>query len=105
VRVLLTGAAGFIGTRVAAALAGAGHEVVGLDAMLTAAHGPDAELPPDIRRVDVRDAAALAPLLEGIDHGLTLIMIAIALGQAWRTNRRVEPKLTGPFRVRTASAI
>jgi Nucleoside-diphosphate-sugar epimerases len=67
VRVLLTGAAGFIGTRVAAALAGAGHEVVGLDAMLTAAHGPDAELPLDIRRVDVRDASALAALLEGID--------------------------------------
>ena len=35
--------------------------------MLTAAHGPDAELPPDIRRVDVRDASALATLLEGID--------------------------------------
>jgi dTDP-L-rhamnose 4-epimerase len=67
VRVLLTGAAGFIGTRVAAALAGAGHEVVGLDAMLTAAHGPDAELTPDIRRVDVRDASPLATLLEGID--------------------------------------
>jgi len=67
VRVLLTGAAGFIGTRVAVALAGAGHEVVGLDAMLIAAHGPDAELPPDIRRVDVRDSSALAALLEGID--------------------------------------
>jgi len=44
--------------------------------------------------------AVAAPMLEGIDHGLTLIMIAIALGQAWRTNRRVDPKLTGPFRVR-----
>jgi dTDP-L-rhamnose 4-epimerase len=66
-RVLLTGAAGFIGTRVSAALAGAGHEVVGLDSLLTAAHGADAELPPGIRRVDVRDAAALAALLEGID--------------------------------------
>jgi hypothetical protein len=43
--------------------------------------------------------ALAAPALEGIDHGLTLIMIAIALGQAWRTNRRVDPKLTGPFRV------
>jgi dTDP-L-rhamnose 4-epimerase len=66
-RVLLTGAAGFIGTRVSAALAGAGQEVVGLDSLLTAAHGADAELPPGIRRVDVRDAAALAALLEGID--------------------------------------
>jgi hypothetical protein len=47
--------------------------------------------------------AIAAPILEGIDHGLTLIMIAITLGQAWRTNRRVEPKLTGPFRVRAAA--
>jgi hypothetical protein len=48
--------------------------------------------------------AVAAPILEGIDHGLTLIMIAIALGQAWRTNRRVETNLTGPFRVRVARA-
>jgi dTDP-L-rhamnose 4-epimerase len=67
VRILLTGAAGFIGTRVAAALANAGHEVVAVDAMLPAAHGPDAELPPDVQRADVRDAAALAPLLKGVD--------------------------------------
>jgi len=67
VRVLLTGAAGFIGSRVAVALADADHDVVALDAMLAAAHGPDAELPADVRRVDVRDAATLAPLLEGVD--------------------------------------
>ena len=66
-RVLLTGAAGFIGSRVAVALADADHDVVALDAMLAAAHGPDAELPADVRRVDVRDAAALAPLLDGVD--------------------------------------
>jgi dTDP-L-rhamnose 4-epimerase len=65
--VLLTGAAGFIGARAGVALADAGHEVVAIDAMLAAAHGPDAELPADVRRVDVRDAAALAPLLKGVD--------------------------------------
>jgi hypothetical protein len=48
--------------------------------------------------------AVAAPVLEGLDHGLTLIMIAIALGQAWRTNRRVDSKLVGPFRVRAARA-
>ncbi len=66
-RVLLTGAAGFIGTRVAVALADAGHEVVAVDAMLASAHGPNAQLPPDVQQVDVRDGSALAPLLNGVD--------------------------------------
>ena len=44
-----------------------GHEVVATDVMLDAAHGPGAELPDGIHRVDVRDADALAPLLSGID--------------------------------------
>jgi dTDP-L-rhamnose 4-epimerase len=66
-RVLLTGAAGFIGAGVDAALRAAGHDVVAVDAMLPAAHGGDAVLPRDCRRVDVRDADALAPLLDGVD--------------------------------------
>ncbi|OBB07986.1 NAD-dependent dehydratase [Mycobacteriaceae bacterium 1482268.1] len=66
-RVLLTGAAGFIGSRVGAALAEAGHDVVGIDAMLPAAHGDNAEPPQGVRRVDVRDADALAALLDGVD--------------------------------------
>jgi len=67
VRVLLTGAAGLIGARIAAALAEAGHEVVAVDAMLAAAHGPEAEVPPDVQLADVRDADALSPLLDGVD--------------------------------------
>jgi dTDP-L-rhamnose 4-epimerase len=67
VRVLLTGAAGFIGARVARALEGDGHEVVGVDVMLPAAHGPGAEAPPGCHVVDVRDGDALAPLLAGVD--------------------------------------
>ncbi|MGH3524170.1 MAG: NAD-dependent epimerase/dehydratase family protein [Mycobacterium sp.] len=66
-RVLLTGAAGFIGSRVDAALRAAGHDVVAVDAMLPAAHGSDPVAPPDCRRVDIRDADALAPLLAGVD--------------------------------------
>jgi dTDP-L-rhamnose 4-epimerase len=67
VRILVTGAAGFIGTRVCAALTGAGHEVVAIDAMLAAAHG-DATTPPDgVLEVDVRDASGLASLLPGVD--------------------------------------
>ncbi|MDT5016344.1 MAG: dTDP-L-rhamnose 4-epimerase [Mycobacterium sp.] len=66
-RVLVTGAAGFIGSKVCAALTADGHEVVAVDAMLTAAHG-DATTPPDgVLEVDVRDAAGIASLLPGID--------------------------------------
>jgi dTDP-L-rhamnose 4-epimerase len=66
-RVLLTGAAGFIGTRVAAALTDAGHDVVGVDAMLPAAHGDGVEPPEGVQRVDVRDAGAVASLLDGVE--------------------------------------
>jgi dTDP-L-rhamnose 4-epimerase len=67
VKVLLTGAAGFIGSRVRAALAAAGHEVVALDAMLTAAHGTTVTPPEGVLEVDVRDASGLASLMPGID--------------------------------------
>ena len=67
VKVLLTGAAGFIGSRVGAALRAAGHDVVGVDLLLPAAHGPDSQLPPGCHHVDVRDGQALAPLLAGVD--------------------------------------
>jgi dTDP-L-rhamnose 4-epimerase len=66
-RVLLTGAAGFIGSRVGTALRTAGHDVVGVDTLLPAAHGPNPVLPPGCHQVDIRDADALAPLLAGVD--------------------------------------
>lgn len=66
-RVLLTGAAGFIGSRVRAALQDAGHDVVAVDVMLPAAHGRGAQAPADTHLIDVRDADALAPLLAGVD--------------------------------------
>ncbi len=66
-RVLLTGAAGFIGSRVGAALRAAGHDVVAVDVLLPAAHGPNTLLPNGCHRVDVRDGDALAPLLDGVD--------------------------------------
>jgi dTDP-L-rhamnose 4-epimerase len=67
VRVLLTGAAGFIGVRVADALRDARHDVVAVDAMLAAAHGQGAAPPADCQVLDIRDAAALARLLKGVD--------------------------------------
>ena len=66
-RVLLTGAAGFIGARVRVALQEAGHDVLAVDAMLPAAHGSDPHIPAECHRVDVRDSDALAAVLSGVD--------------------------------------
>lgn len=65
-RVLLTGAAGFIGTHIASALVDSGHQVVGLDALVPQAHGFDAEAP-GVQVGDVRDGALLDSLLDGVD--------------------------------------
>jgi dTDP-L-rhamnose 4-epimerase len=69
-RVLVTGAAGFIGRHVCAALVAAGHEVRGLDALHPAAHRSARfdELPGvEMRRADVRDPAAVRAALRDID--------------------------------------
>ena len=84
-RVLLTGAAGFIGARVDAALRAAGHDVLAVDAMLPAAHGRDARLPQGCRRLDLRDADALAPLLVGVDvvcHQAAVVGAGVDAGDA-----------------------
>ncbi|WP_405497487.1 NAD-dependent epimerase/dehydratase family protein [Nocardia sp. NBC_00511] len=66
-RVLLTGAAGFIGSHIHRAALDAGHEVVAVDLMLAAAHGSAAVPPPGVARLDVRDPDALDARLRGID--------------------------------------
>ncbi len=66
-RILLTGSAGFIGGAVADQLEEAGDEVVRVDLLIPEAHAVDAPVPAGTHRVDVRDGAALAPLLEGVD--------------------------------------
>lgn len=65
-KVLLTGAAGFIGSAVASELAAAGHEIVPVDVMLPQAHGAS-EPPPGVHRLDVRDADSWSDLLRGVD--------------------------------------
>ncbi|WP_149359577.1 NAD-dependent epimerase/dehydratase family protein [Lolliginicoccus suaedae] len=71
-RVLLTGAAGFIGAAVRARLASDGHEVIAVDALLASAHGPSAREDAlagngTVTVLDVRDRAALETVLRGVD--------------------------------------
>ena len=70
-RILITGGAGFIGSHVADLLAGQGHDLVLLDALLPQAHGT-AGAPPWVARHelvvgDVRDGELLRRLLPGVD--------------------------------------
>ena len=65
-RVLLTGAAGFIGTAVAEALEADDHEVVRVDALVPQAHAPGTA-PPGLHVLDVRDAGDWTGLLAGVD--------------------------------------
>lgn len=66
-RVLLTGAAGFIGSAVRAVLLSSGHEVVALDAFIPQAHGEDVT-DVDVRRLDLRhDPDQLTRALAGVD--------------------------------------
>jgi dTDP-L-rhamnose 4-epimerase len=72
VRVLLTGAGGFIGSAVSAALVRRGHDVVGVDARIPQAHGPQtvdagARVDRTVHRLDVRDKEALGHALAGVD--------------------------------------
>jgi dTDP-L-rhamnose 4-epimerase len=66
-RILLTGAAGFIGAAIDAQLAVRGDDVIRVDALIPEAHGSDAVPGPGVHRFDVRDAAHWADLLDGVD--------------------------------------
>ncbi|GAB0107572.1 hypothetical protein JMUB6875_65660 [Nocardia sp. JMUB6875] len=66
-RVLLTGAAGYLGSHVHRALLAAGHEVVPIDALLDTVHGVNAIAPEGVIRGDIRDGDALDSLLDGVD--------------------------------------
>ncbi|GGL36418.1 NAD-dependent epimerase/dehydratase family protein [Phycicoccus endophyticus] len=68
-RVLLTGAAGFVGTATWRRLVTAGHDVVAVDLLLPEAHGPGTrEHPPGgLHVLDTREAPAWGDLLQGVE--------------------------------------
>src|SRR5689334_15950047 len=65
-KVLVTGAAGFIGSAVVQALAAEGDDLTAVDLMLARAHGAG-EPPPGTHRLDVRTARSWSDLLRGVD--------------------------------------
>ena len=69
-RILITGGAGFIGSRLAHRLVDSGHSVVVLDSLLSQVHGdsPQPDLPEcEFIKADVRDAVAVARAMSGVD--------------------------------------
>jgi dTDP-L-rhamnose 4-epimerase len=82
-RVLVTGAAGFIGSHIAETLRDAGHEVRGLDSLSPAVHNgrPD-HVCSDLVVGDVRDPAAVDAALAGIDavcHQAAMVGLGVDL--------------------------
>ena len=82
-RVLVTGAAGFIGSHIAETMRAAGHEVRGLDSLTPAVHNgrPD-NVPDDLVVGDVRDQATVDEALTGMDavcHQAALVGLGVDL--------------------------
>ena len=82
-RVLVTGAAGFIGSHIAETMRAAGHEVRGLDSLSPAVHNgrPD-HVDGELIVGDVRDPAAVDEALAGVDavcHQAAMVGLGVDL--------------------------
>jgi dTDP-L-rhamnose 4-epimerase len=82
-RVLVTGAAGFIGSHIAETMRAAGHEVRGLDSLTPAVHNgrPD-HVGDELVVGDVRDPAVVSEALTGMDavcHQAALVGLGVDL--------------------------
>src|SRR5580700_6304813 len=82
-RVLVTGAAGFIGSHIAEAMQAAGHEVRGLDSLSPAVHnGRPGHVTGDLVVGDVRDPATVDAALAGVDavcHQAAMVGLGVDL--------------------------
>ncbi|HEX4462424.1 MAG TPA: NAD-dependent epimerase/dehydratase family protein [Polyangia bacterium] len=91
-RVLVTGAAGFVGSHTTDLLLSRGWQVIALDSLVAQVHGPDAREPANLRQHagnralrfvhgDVRDRALMNSLLSEVDAVLHLAA-AVGIGQS-----------------------
>jgi len=82
-RVLVTGAAGFIGSHIAETMRAAGHEVRGLDSLTPAVHNArPSHVACDLVVGDVRDPAAVEEALAGVDavcHQAAMVGLGVDL--------------------------
>ncbi len=82
-RVLVTGAAGFIGSHIAEIMQAAGHDVRGLDSLSPAVHnGRPGHVTGDLVVGDVRDPATVDAALAGVDavcHQAAMVGLGVDL--------------------------
>jgi len=100
-RILITGGAGFVGSHLADALADAGNDVILFDNLEPQVHGAGSPRPEYLKsshrlvRGDIRDPAALEPLVRDIDSVVHLAAM-VGVGQSmYQMRRYVEANTLG----------